>query len=53
MCPRHWAMVPQLIRTRVVVNFNSEQCKKKIRPTVEWLKAAREAINYVKELENE
>lgn len=47
MCPEHWAMVPRDLKTPVVVNFLDDQCKGKVRPTNEWLKAARAAINHV------
>jgi hypothetical protein len=47
MCPEHWSMVPLHLKTPVIVNFQPEQCKGKVRPTSEWLKAARAAINHV------
>lgn len=51
MCKRHWEMVPQKIRTAIVVNFNPDQCRGRARPSLVWLKYAREAINYVQNLE--
>jgi len=55
MCGRHWAMVPIHLRLAVVRAFNPEQCRpqSKVRPTDEWLKAARAAINAVIERERD
>lgn len=43
-------MVPVDLRIRVVKNYNPKQSMKN-RPSDEWLKAAREAINFVKKKE--
>ncbi len=51
MCKKHWTMVPAEIQARVKDNFIPEQCSGKIRPSMEWLKAAREAINHVTKAE--
>ena len=50
MCPRHWAMVPGLIRAAVYATYRPGQCADK-RPSREWLKAARLAINAVRGME--
>jgi hypothetical protein len=45
-------MVPTAIQVEVKTHFNPAQCKgHHIRPSTEWLKAARKAINYVRHLE--
>lgn len=55
MCPKHWRMVPLRLQRAVQVTFNPLQCSsdpsKRVRPSTEWLKAARAAINYVRDLE--
>lgn len=51
MCARHWAMVPIEMRADVNKAFNPEQCSKRVRPSMEWLTAARAALNYVAKLE--
>lgn len=50
MCFKHWAMVPQSIRTRVVVNYRQGQCDDK-RPSATWCRAADEAIQAVSKRE--
>lgn len=50
MCVRHWNMVPADIRRRVLTHFEPNQCETK-RPSMEWLKAAREAVNFVTKAE--
>lgn len=48
MCSMHWVLVPTDMQVKVKTNFNPEQCKgHHIRPSREWLLAARQAINYV------
>lgn len=51
MCKKHWALVPTDIQVRVKTHFRTEQCTGKVRPSHEWLKAAREAINFITKLE--
>ena len=46
MCRDHWFMVPVEIRKRVVSLFMPRQCRGG-RPSIAWLKSAREAINSV------
>lgn len=50
MCPKHWAMVPGLIRASVCATYRPGQCDD-MRPSREWLKAARLAINAVRDME--
>lgn len=50
MCSKHWAMVPVSLRMPVVSNYRSGQCADR-RPSKEWLKAARAALNHVAKLE--
>lgn len=47
MCRRHWAIVPLELKIEVQKNFNAKQCKGLVRPTDAYLKAAREALNFV------
>lgn len=51
MCKKHWAMVPTNIQVRIKTNFHPDQCSGKIRPSMEWLKASREAINFITKAE--
>jgi hypothetical protein len=51
MCSRHWTMVPTELQVKVRNHFHPDQCKGKRRPSLEWITAAREAINYVRERE--
>lgn len=51
MCKKHWEMVPKEIQSRVLQHFNPKQCEKFRRPSMEWLKAAREAVNFVTKAE--
>ncbi len=44
MCPRHWALVPMLIRLRVIRAVN---------PSSEWLISTRDAIEAVQEREQD
>lgn len=46
MCGKHWAIVPVSLRMPVVNNYRKGQCADR-RPSIEWLKAAREALNFV------
>lgn len=52
-CARHWSLVPMQIRLQVNRTFNPKQCVpgSGVRPTQEWLRAARAAINAVVERE--
>lgn len=47
MCRKHWEIVPADLKARVLNTFNPQQCSGRVRPSTEWLKAAREALNYV------
>lgn len=53
MCRRPWAMVPPAIRREVNRTFNPHQCRQgpKVRPTREWMRAARSAITAVRDIE--
>jgi hypothetical protein len=51
MCLQHWRMVPPDIQELVMKSYRSGQCDDK-RPSLEWLKAARAAINHVRHLEH-
>ncbi len=48
MCRRHWGMVPSKLKSRVKKEYQRGQCETR-QVSVEWLKAAREAINAVRE----
>lgn len=50
MCLRHWKMVPRHLQNAVYDTFKSGQERTKS-PSREWVKAARNAINYVYEKE--
>ncbi len=50
MCYDHWHMVPARLKLDVMKNYRVGQCDDK-RPTLDWIKAARAAINYVLKLE--
>lgn len=52
MCSNHWTMVPEKLQFNVYETFNKKQCTKEIRPTTEYLKAARAAINFIVNLES-
>lgn len=47
MCAAHWAQVPPSIKEAVNANYRRGQCDDR-RPSPEWLRAARAAINAVK-----
>jgi hypothetical protein len=51
MCSNHWKKVPPEMKEKVYEHYKKGQCDSK-RPSNEWLKAARAAINYVNRLEN-
>lgn len=51
MCKKHWAMVPAVTKSLIKEHFHPEQCKGLRRPTIEWIRAAKEAIYYVAKLE--
>jgi len=58
MCTKHWSMVPKDIQNDIYSNYKSGQCdilklgsQKKVRPSIEWLKAARKAITHVRHAE--
>jgi hypothetical protein len=46
MCGRHWALVPVALRWPVIRNYRRGQCDDK-RPSAEWVRAARAAIDAV------
>lgn len=46
MCPRHWAMVPGDLKTDVYSHYRAGQCDD-MRPSAEWLKAAKLAVAVV------
>jgi hypothetical protein len=50
MCPRHWAMVPGLMKAAIYAEYRCGQEQDK-RPTRAYVKAARAAINRVREIE--
>lgn len=51
MCPAHWRDVPRRIQEMVINNYQEGQCNKRKRPSLEWLAAARLAIDAVREKE--
>lgn len=53
MCSLHWTMLPTALQVPIRTHFHPDQCKPITgrRPTKEWLKAARVAINYIAEKE--
>lgn len=46
MCRPHWAMVPRQLQGQVWKHYRPGQCEDK-QPSVEWLQAARRAIDAV------
>ena len=47
MCRWHWRKVPRDVQAAVWAHFNPAQCKPGgPRPSVEWLAAARQALNW-------
>lgn len=46
MCPEHWAQVPIHLQIPVKDHFHPKQCKGG-KPSIEWLRAARYAINHI------
>ena len=56
MCPPHWMMVPKEIQRRVMTHYRAEQCatgpRKRVRPSDAWMRAARDAINAVRDAED-
>lgn len=50
MCLEHWRMVPKSIQMSVNRGYRPGQCADKT-PSREWLKAARSAINWVRNAE--
>lgn len=44
MCGKHWAMVPRALQRAVTESYQPGQCAGIVRPSPEWLKAAKEAI---------
>jgi hypothetical protein len=46
MCKHHWAQVPVALRMPVIRNYRRGQCDDK-RPSREWIKAARAAIESI------
>lgn len=53
MCGKHWAMVPQSLRKQVLDHYERGQCDGRVRPSVLYLRAARAAISYVRDKENQ
>lgn len=47
MCLRHWRMVPKNLQAAVNTAFRNGQCEREIRPSKEWIAAARSAIQSV------
>lgn len=50
MCPRHWKLVPGLLRAAVHATYRPGQCDDK-NPSRAWHKAATMAIDYVARVE--
>jgi hypothetical protein len=48
MCSFHWAEVPTFMQVEIKKHFHPDQVKGKRRPSMEYLQAARKAINYVR-----
>lgn len=47
MCSDHWKRVPEALRVEVLTHYQRGQEKGKIRPTAQYLRAARAAISSV------
>ena len=47
MCLKHWSMVSKSTKILVVVNYQHGQCSGCVRPSRQWLKAARKAVQEV------
>lgn len=50
MCAYHWGLVPSGLKREVNRHFSPAQCRpgSGVRPSTEWLRAARAAINSVR-----
>lgn len=53
MCLPHWDKVPNEIKIEIRKEFNPDQCRGLVRPSRKWLKAARAAINHVRDSESD
>ena len=47
MCPRHWAMVPPIVKRAVLSTYQRGQCRGDPRPSEKWFEAADAAIGAV------